>query len=116
MRVMILAFIIAGLAGCSAPSMSDMRATGPARTFTSTKAADALSKCILFGWQDSSLAGGGMPMAIQPGREGIATIYAGNREYFADVSNAYSGSVIQYYAVSDNWVSRDLLKPLQACL
>lgn len=116
MRVLIGALAVALLAGCATPTMPAMRDRGPVKTFSSVKSPDALAKCVLFAWQDSKLSGGGMVMAMQPGRNGGSTVYAGDREYFADITPTGTGSSVKYYAISNNWVSRDLQEPMTSCL
>jgi hypothetical protein len=116
MRILIGALAVALLAGCSTPSMTDMRAKGPAKTYSSVKKEDVLSKCILFAWQDGELSGGGMPMGMQPGRSAGPSVYAGNREYFADVSDTSAGASVKYYEVGNTWGSKILRSELEACL
>ena len=114
-RTILLACVVA-IAGCSTPTMTEMRSRGPAATYQSTKSEDALAKCILFAWQDGKLSGGGMPMGIQPGRESGSSVYAGRREYFADVQGTPRGSSVRYYEIADNWGSKILKSELKACL
>ncbi|WP_426201027.1 hypothetical protein [Pseudomonas sp. TWP3-1] len=116
MKLFVGALALVALAGCSTPTMPEMRQSEPAKTYSSNKPEDALAKCILFAWQDSSLSGGGMPMGMQPGRDGGKSVYAGNREYFADVISAKQGTSIKYYEIANSWVSKILKSEIEACL
>ncbi|AGZ36520.1 lipoprotein [Pseudomonas sp. VLB120] len=114
-RTILLACAVA-IAGCSTPTMPEMRSKGAVSTYKSAKNEAELAKCILFAWQDGKLSGGGMPMGMQPGRASGVSVYAGQREYFADVSSTPQGSVVSYYEVSNSWVSKALKSELEACL
>lgn len=116
MRVLIATFTLGLLAGCTNPSMQEMRASGPAKVYISAKKEDAVSKCILFAWQETTLKGGGMPMGLQPGRRGGSTVFVGNSEIFADVLSASSGSRVEYFNLGDSWASRILRPALETCL
>lgn len=116
MKLFVGALVLVALAGCSTPTMPEMRQSGPAKTYTSGKSEDALARCILFAWQDSSLSGGGMPMGMQPSRDGGTSVYAGNREYFADVTPSKQGANIKYYEIANTWASKILKPEIEACL
>ncbi|WP_024718019.1 hypothetical protein [Pseudomonas putida] len=116
MKRMILLACAVAVAGCSTPSMTELRARGAAATYQSAKKEDELAKCILFAWQDGKLSGGGMPMGMQPGRDSGVSIYAGRREYFADVNAASTGSSVSYYHIGSSWVSKALKSELETCL
>lgn len=104
------------LAGCSTPSMDELRQAGPVKSYSSAKSEDAVSRCVLFAWKDTGIKGGGVDSNIQPGRSSGSTVYFGNSEIFADITSAGSGSHISYYAISDSWVSKKLRPALETCL
>jgi len=116
MRILIGALAVALLAGCVSPTISQMRDKGPAGTYTSAKSEGDLSKCVLFAWQDTSLAGSAPTVSIQPGRDGGTTVTTGGNEYFVDLKSAGSKTSARYYEVGDTWISRKLQPKLKSCL
>lgn len=116
MKRMLLLSCAVAVAGCSTPTMTELRARDAAATYQSAKKEDELAKCILFAWQDGKLSGGGMPMEMQPGRNSGVTVYAGRREYFADVNAAPAGSSVSYYHIGNTWISKALKSELETCL
>jgi len=116
MRIVIGAFAMLLLAGCSSPSMTEMRASGPVKSYSSTKPETELSKCVLFAWQDTSLAGGNAQAHLQPGRSGGSTVYTQGNEYFADLIQKKGLTNVMYYEVGDTWISRKLRPALERCL
>lgn len=116
MKRMILMACAVAVVGCSTPTMTELRARGAATSYQSAKKEDELAKCILFAWQDGKLSGGGMPMEMQPGRKSGLSVYAGRREYFADVDAAPTGSTVSYYHIGNTWISKALKSELETCL
>jgi hypothetical protein len=116
MRFLALAVSIAALTGCSAPSMSEMRSQSPVQSYTSHKAEADIAKCILFAWQDTSLAGGNAQASIQPGRSGGSTVLTQGNEYFVDIAKQGSSTIIKYYEVGDTWISRKLRPGVVGCI
>ncbi|MFJ7792337.1 hypothetical protein [Pseudomonas sp. NPDC096950] len=116
MKLFVGALALLTLAGCSTPTMPEMRQTGPAKTYSSNKPEDALAKCILFAWQDTSLAGGGAVAYIQPGRSGGVTVYTQGNEYFADIQQRKAKTTIQYFEVGHSWISKKLISSMETCI
>ena len=104
------------LNGCAAPSLQEMRVSGPARSYVSAKAEADLSKCILFAWQDIRLAGEPNTATMQPGRDGGTTVTAHSNEYFADIKQGQGKTSVKYYRVGDTWISDRLTPAIQSCL
>lgn len=114
-RIILLAGAVA-IAGCASPTMMDMRSQGAAATYTSTREEASVAKCILFAWQDMTLAGAPVMASMQPGRDGGFTVVAHGSDYFADIKASPEGAVVDYYHISNSWISKRLKLPLQQCL
>lgn len=79
------------ISGCS--SMSDMRNSPPASSFTSSKDAKSVSECILFGWQEKSSRYG--DVFIQPNKNGY-TVYSPSNIEIVDVLNVSGETKVEY--------------------
>lgn len=55
MKKLIGVAALMAMAGCS--SMSELRQEKPYRSFSSTKGVEQAAECVLFAWQNQSLAG-----------------------------------------------------------
>lgn len=95
MRILIGALAITVLSGCA--SISEMRAKPPEQYFHSGKTVDALSECILFGWQNQSLAGAHYDANLQPRPGGGKSVVAQGQVEFVDVFPASDGAEIRLY-------------------
>lgn len=114
-RTILLACAVA-IAGCSTPTMPEMRSAGPSQTLESRKSEDEYAKCLLFAWQDMRLAGELNKASIQPGRNGGTTVLARDGGFFADISAVQGRTLVKYYEASDTWISKRLREPVKKCL
>lgn len=113
-RCLLLAAAVA-LTGC-VQSMTAIRSGGATQTYTSEKPAEDLAKCVLFAWQDTSLAGSHALASIQPGRSGGVTVLTQGNEYFVDIEKQGAGSKAAFYQASETWISKKLRPGITGCL
>ncbi|WP_261111004.1 hypothetical protein [Serratia entomophila] len=109
------ALLIAALliSGCS--SMSDMRNSPPASSFTSSKDAKSVSECILFGWQEKSSRYG--DVFIQPYSNGY-TVFSPSNIEIADILNLSGKTKIEYRHQSGVFSYRrdDRVNKIKGCI
>ncbi|XBS71162.1 hypothetical protein ABK905_09445 [Acerihabitans sp. KWT182] len=92
MKKITLAVVVLSLVGCS--SMSELRSQPPVKSFTSNHPINALSECILFGWQENSVRYG--DVYIQPSKNG-KTVYSQANIEMADIISNGNGSTVNFY-------------------
>lgn len=104
------------LGGCTA-SPQEMRADGPMDTFTSAKPEQQVAECILYAWQDESLAGVHYPVSLQPKPGGGKTVVSANYREMADVTGSNSRTKVDFYSDSSmGWISDRRAASVKTCL
>ncbi|UVJ45937.1 hypothetical protein NVV94_10545 [Pseudomonas sp. LS1212] len=116
MRVLIGALAAALLAGCASSAMDEARLKSPNKAFSSNKPENVVAQCVQFAWQDESVFGVDAGAFLQPGKTGGFTVYTRGAESFTDVQSGAAGTVINYYAASDNSIAQRRLAALATCL
>lgn len=116
MKLFVGALAVALLAGCA--SMSERRADGPAQTFSSKKDVTAVSECVLFAWQNQSLAGVHYDAFTQPLPGGGRTVVSAGQVEFVDFKDAPNGSRIDLYFQSGlmDWRKDRRTEAVKTCL
>ena len=116
MRIFIVAMAVLGLAGCA--SMSEKRADGPASSFASKKSVSQVSECVIFAWQDQSLAGSHIDASLQPLRDGGKTVVSAGQVEFADFKPANGGTKVDIYFQSGlmDWRKNRRIEAVKGCL
>lgn len=116
MRILIGAVGLALLAGCA--SMEEKRANGPAHAYSSRQTASAVAECVLYAWQNQSLAGSHIDASIQPLRDGGKTVISAGQVEFADFKDVPSGSKVELYFQSGlmSWRKNRRTDAVESCL
>lgn len=116
MRILIAALGLAMLAGCA--SMNERRAEGPARSFTSQRDVTTVAECVLFAWQNQSLAGVHYDVTIQPLPSGGKTVVSAGQIEFADFTKTDRGSSVDLYFQSGlmDWRKNRRIEAVNSCL
>ncbi|QBF26867.1 hypothetical protein EXN22_14650 [Pseudomonas tructae] len=116
MRILIGALAVAVLAGCA--SMGERRAEGPAKALASTKAVNEVSECVLFAWQEQSLAGAHYDASLQPLPGGGKTVVSAGQVEFADFKPVNNGTKVEVYFQSGlmDWRKNRRTEAVQRCL
>lgn len=117
MRMFFTACALALLTGC-AMSVSEMRTTAPEATFSSEKSEDTVAKCILFAWQNDSLAGVHYDVFMQPRPAGgISLVNQGSRE-MADVYASSGKTKVEVFSNRGNpgWIMKRRIASVQTCI
>lgn len=107
---------VVALGGCTT-SLQDMRAEGPEQSFTTRKPEQQVAECILYAWQNESLAGVHYAVSLQPRPGGgKSVVNAGNRE-MADVVGGNGSTKVQFYSSgSMGWISDRRVASIRTCL
>ncbi|WP_218192066.1 hypothetical protein [Pseudomonas sp. Irchel 3E20] len=115
-RVAMICISMAMLAGCA--SMSEKRADGPSSSFASKKSVSQVSECVLFAWQDQSLAGSHIDASLQPLRDGGKTVVSAGQVEFADFKPANGGTKVDIYFQSGlmDWRKNRRIEAVKGCL
>ena len=110
--IVVLFSLVAMLAGC-ASTLEERRADGPQVSFSSTKTVDAVSRCILFSWQNYTWYAQPINALIQPNQYGGNTVSSG--EIFADVIPKSGKTQVNYYGMRGT-INTDLKALSKACI
>lgn len=112
----VMGAVLAVLAGCS--SMVELRDAGPYRSFHSSQATEKAAECVLFAWQNQSLAGVHYDASIQPLPGGGRTVVSQGQVEFADIRQAGAASEISVYFQSGvmDWRKNQRLQAVKGCL
>ncbi|EIU4985014.1 hypothetical protein QYP08_32260 [Pseudomonas aeruginosa] len=104
------------LAACS--SMSELREGVPFQSFTTNKAPEQTAECILFAWQNQSLAGVRYDVMLQPAPGGGRTVVSQGQTEFADVVPVSNGSRVSVYFQSGimDWRKSSRVEAARSCL
>ncbi|MDW9405285.1 hypothetical protein GE454_19720 [Pseudomonas soli] len=116
MRFMITMLGIVLLAGCA--SMNEKRADGPAFSASSPKSVEQVSECVLFAWQNQSLAGAHYGAAIQPLAGGGRTVISAGEIEFADFNAPAGATKVSLYFQSGlmDWRKNRRIEAVKGCL
>ena len=115
-RIITAVCCVVALGGCTT-SLQDMRTEGHERTFTTQKPEQQVAECILYAWQNESLAGVHYAVSLQPRPGGgKSVVNAGNRE-MADVIGGKGQTAIRFYSNSSmGWITDRRAASIQSCL
>jgi hypothetical protein len=116
MKLVIGTLALAVLAGCTTPTMNEMRQEAPRKILHSKKAEKVIADCVQREWQDMPVFEGRSGSTQEPGNKGGYTVAAVGEAYFVDIQADASGSVAKYYAATYRWIARKHLTALQSCL
>ncbi|PWE45463.1 hypothetical protein [Pseudomonas prosekii] len=118
MKLRILAMVcVVALSGC-ATSIQEMRDRGPQKSFTSTKPEQEVAECILYAWQNESLAGVHYDVSLQPRPGGgKSVVNAGNRE-MTDVIGSKAKTKVEFFTNGGgmSWISDRRAASIKPCL
>lgn len=115
-RIIAAGVIALALGGCTA-SPQEMRADGPMKTFTSAKPEQQVAECILYAWQNESLAGVHYPVSLQPKPGGGKTVVSANYREMADVTGGNSRTKVEFFSDSSmSWISDRRVANVKSCL
>lgn len=116
MRLLIVGMALALLAGCA--SMNEKRAEGPARSFSSPKAANDVAECVLFAWQNQALMGAHYGATIQPLAGGGKTVISAGEVEFADFKGSPNGAKVDLYFQAGlmDWRKNRRVEAVNSCL
>lgn len=101
MKLPVIAFAAACLAGCAAPSQSD-RAAGPVKVLSSTKQAAAVAQCIQVSWQNEAMFGATSDVFMHKLDNGGFTVFTTEARYFADVRGGAADTAIEFFAPAND--------------
>lgn len=117
MRVLVIA--AAAVALCACATVGDLRAKGPAETFTSTKAPATLNECVTAAWNEVKVAGS--PSVVR--QQHVGDVYSvligpSNVVEMADISPAGNGSAVKFYHSNGEiaWRTAHFTDALKPCL
>lgn len=115
-RIFAAGVIALALGGCTT-SPQEMRADGPMKTFTSAKPEQQVAECILYAWQNESLAGVHYPVSLQPKPGGGKTVVSANYREMADVTGGNSRTKVEFFSDSSmSWISDRRAASVKSCL
>lgn len=115
-RIIAAGVIALTLGGCTI-SPQEMRADGPAKTFTSTKPEQEVAECILYAWQNESLAGVHYSVSLQPKPGGGRTVVSANYREMVDVTSSNSQTKVEFFSDSSmGWISERRAASAKSCL
>jgi len=105
------------LAGCSY-SMQELKARGPIESLSSSKQTQDVAQCILFAWQNQSIAGVHDAAVIQPRQGGGQTVASDSLREVADVYPLGQKTRVDFFTNGGgtNWVSDRRLAALTTCI
>jgi hypothetical protein len=94
-----------------------MRADGPMKTFTSAKSEQQVAECILYAWQNESLAGVHYNVSLQPKPGGGRTVVSANYREMVDVTVGNSRTNVDFFSDSSmSWISERRAASAKSCL
>lgn len=93
MRLLVVAALIVVLAACK--SVQEIRAEGPIESYSSSKAEQELSQCILFAWQDDAFSGS--QVNFQPRPTGGTTVFTQAFREFADIYRSQTQTTVEIF-------------------
>lgn len=115
-RIMVAGAILLALGGCTT-SPKQMREGGPVKSFSTDKKEQQVAECILYAWQNESLAGVHYSVQLQPSPVGGRSVISANGREMADVTGADGRTKVDYYSNSSmSWITNRRLASLGSCL
>jgi hypothetical protein len=115
-RIIAVGMIVMALSGCTT-SPQEMRTEGPLNSFTTSKTEHQVAECILYAWQNESLAGAHYNVSLQPRPGGGKTVVSANNREMADVIGSKKTTKVQFYSSSSmSWISDRRVASLKTCL
>ena len=108
---------VLSLTAC-AKSMLEVRASGPLKSYVTDKPAAKVGECILFAWQNQSIAGSHEPILYQPRRGGGQSVLEEWLRVFADVYQAGDKTQVDFFTNGGGttWVTDRRESTLKTCL
>lgn len=116
MKSAIWTLALVSLAGCTTPTMNEMRQEEPRQVLHSKKTEKVVADCVQHQWQDMPVFEGHSGATVERGVKGGYTVATVNSAYFADIQAEGAGTVIKYYAATYRWISRKHLSAIESCL
>lgn len=116
MRTIMIAALAAVLIGCA--SMDERRNAAPEYRYTSQKEVDEIAECILYAWQNQSLAWVQYEAAIQPKPGDGRTVVTQGQVEFADIAPGMNGSDVAIFFQDGimQWRKKRRSEAVQECL
>ena len=115
-RIFTVGAIMLALGGCTT-SPQEMRTEGPLKTFTSSKTEKQVAECILYAWQNESLAGVHYDVNLQPKPGGGESVVSANYREMVDVTGSNGRTKIEFFSSSSmNWISDRRAASAKTCL
>lgn len=115
-RIITAVCCVVALGGCTT-SPQDMRTEGPLNSFTTSKTEQQVAECILYAWQNESLAGAHYNVTLQPRPGGGKTVVSANNREMADVIGSKKTTKVQFFSSSSmSWISDRRVASLKTCL
>ena len=115
-RIIVAGAIALSLGGCTT-SPQEMRADGPMKTFTSAKAEQQVAECILYAWQNESLAGVHYDVNLQPKPGGGRSVVSADYREMVDVTASNGRTKVEFFSNSSmSWISDRRTESAKACL
>lgn len=117
MQRIIAALVIAlAVVGCTA-SPQELRGDGPLKTFTSSKSEQQVAECILYAWQNESLAGVHYNVNLQPKPGGGQSVVSANYREMVDVTQRDGRTKVEFFSDSSmSWISDRRAASAKTCL
>lgn len=116
MRTLVAGLAVTLLASCA--SMEERRSGSPAASFQSGKTASEAAECVLFAWQNQSLAGVRYDAMLQPLPGGGKTVVSAGQVEFADFIQGSSGVKVSLYFQSGlmDWRKNRRTEAVRSCM
>lgn len=115
-RIIAAGAIALALGGCTA-SPQEMREDGPMKTFTSSKPEQQVAECVLYAWQNESLAGVHYSVSLQPKPGGGKTVVSANYREMVDVTGSNGRTKVEFFSDSSmSWISDRRAASVKSCL
>jgi len=115
-RIIAVGAIVLALGGCTT-SPQEMRAEGPLKSFSTHKPEQQVAECILYAWQNESLAGAHYNVSLQPRPSGGKSVVSANNREMADVIGSKESTKVQFFSSSSmSWISDRRVASLKPCL
>lgn len=115
-RIIAIGVIAVALGGCTT-SPQEMRAEGPLKSFTTSKPEQQVAECILYAWQNESLAGAHYNVTLQPRPSGGRSVVSANNREMVDVVGSKKSTNVQFFSSSSmSWIADRRVASLKPCL
>jgi hypothetical protein len=115
-RIIAVGAMVLALGGCTT-SPQEMRADGALKSFITPKPAEQVAECILYAWQNESLAGVHYDVNLQPRPGGGKSVVSASNREMADVISGKGSTKVEFYSSSSmSWISERRMASLKPCL